>query len=159
MTDINFEAEARWLTGQRVSGCPCGGVCTECKKLKDIVAWGRSIAERSRCQDSNVEAIRQRLAQRSSKGMDVYGTTTERGDLGREEWLQHLQDELLDAAVYVEVLKRPFERKQDKPKLRVEHDGRQSYDSRELMLFIRQRGDFEKFKEFFAKRQVEPVDD
>ena len=33
----------------------------------------------------------------------------ERDDLSLQEWLQHLQDELLDAAVYVEKLKEEVE--------------------------------------------------
>jgi hypothetical protein len=38
-------------------------------------------------------------------GFRKYGTTTERTDLSLLDWLQHLQEELLDAAVYVERLK------------------------------------------------------
>lgn len=52
--------------------------------------------------DRNVEAIRDRLAERSARGIAKYGTTTERGDLSRVEWLRHLQEELLDGAVYIE---------------------------------------------------------
>lgn len=55
--------------------------------------------------DRNVEAVRQRLAKRAEAGLKKYGVTTEREDLTLIEWLQHLQDELMDAAVYVERLK------------------------------------------------------
>jgi len=55
--------------------------------------------------DKNVEAVRERLAQRAARGLVTYGVTTERRDLTHLEWLQHLQDELLDAAVYVQRLK------------------------------------------------------
>ena len=55
--------------------------------------------------DRNVELVRKRLADRAATGLRKYGVTTERGDLSIVEWLQHLQDELLDAAVYVERLK------------------------------------------------------
>ena len=55
--------------------------------------------------DRNVEAVRERLLQRSERGLSKYGVTTERSDLSVAEWLQHLQDELLDAAVYIETLK------------------------------------------------------
>lgn len=58
--------------------------------------------------DSNVEAIRQRLLERELRGLDKYGVTTQRTDLTLHAWLQHLQDELLDAAVYIEVLKGCF---------------------------------------------------
>lgn len=52
--------------------------------------------------DSNVEAIRTRLLERSEVGLAKYGVTTERGDLSLYQWLRHLQEELLDAAVYIE---------------------------------------------------------
>lgn len=52
--------------------------------------------------DADVRAVRERLAQRAAKGLVTYGVTTERSDLSRDEWLRHLQDELLDAAVYIE---------------------------------------------------------
>lgn len=52
--------------------------------------------------DSNVEAARQKLLDRSKVGLAKYGVTTERDDLDLVAWLRHLQEELLDAAVYVE---------------------------------------------------------
>ena len=55
--------------------------------------------------DKNVEAVRQLLWQRMSTGYTKYGVTTERTDIDLMGWLQHLQEELLDAAVYVERLK------------------------------------------------------
>lgn len=41
---------------------------------------------------------------RAEKGKDKYGVTMEREDLSTEEWLNHLQEELMDACVYVERL-------------------------------------------------------
>ena len=55
--------------------------------------------------DRNVEAVRELLRQRSEAGLVKYGVTTERTDIDLLRWLQHLQEELLDAAVYVERLK------------------------------------------------------
>jgi len=55
--------------------------------------------------DKNVEAIRQSLLERMQRGYAKYGVTTERTDIDLLGWLQHLQEELLDAAVYVERLK------------------------------------------------------
>lgn len=55
--------------------------------------------------DANVEAVRTMLIERSVLGLAKYGTTTERKDLSGRDWLQHLQEELLDAAVYVQALK------------------------------------------------------
>jgi hypothetical protein len=52
--------------------------------------------------DANVEAIRNKLLTRSQVGLEKYGVTTERTDLGLLQWLKHLQEELLDGAVYIE---------------------------------------------------------
>ena len=43
------------------------------------------------------------------QGMIKYGVNTERKDLSTLEWLQHLQEELMDAAVYIEKLKSEME--------------------------------------------------
>ena len=48
--------------------------------------------------DQNVERNRQLLLDRSLVGLKKYGVTTERNDLTINEWLQHLLEELLDAA-------------------------------------------------------------
>ena len=55
--------------------------------------------------DKNVTKVRKKLADRANVGLKKYGVTTERRDLSLLDWLNHLQDELLDAAVYVERLK------------------------------------------------------
>jgi hypothetical protein len=52
--------------------------------------------------DPNVEAVRRKLEERSAVGIAKYGTTTARDDLTLREWLVHLQEELMDAAVYIE---------------------------------------------------------
>lgn len=54
--------------------------------------------------DKNVEAVRTKLWKRSARGIEKYGTTTERHDFSTNDWLLHLQEELLDAAVYIEAL-------------------------------------------------------
>lgn len=48
--------------------------------------------------DPIVERVREKLLSRSQAGIAKYGTTLARTDLTRREWLQHLQDELLDGA-------------------------------------------------------------
>jgi hypothetical protein len=52
--------------------------------------------------DPNVEAVRRKLLERSAVGVRKYGTTTARDDLSLRDWLVHLQEELMDAAVYIE---------------------------------------------------------
>lgn len=56
--------------------------------------------------DENVYNVRNLLEERMFKGYNKYGTTTMRKDIDVVGWLQHLQEELLDAAVYVERLKK-----------------------------------------------------
>ena len=52
--------------------------------------------------DPHVETVRAKLAQRSAVGIAKYGTTTARKDIDLAGWMLHLQEELLDAAVYIE---------------------------------------------------------
>lgn len=55
--------------------------------------------------DAITDAVVVQLRTRAKKGKLKYGTTMERDDLSPLQWLQHLQEELMDAAVYVEKLK------------------------------------------------------
>ena len=54
--------------------------------------------------DRNVEAVRAKLLARSEVGLRKYGVTTERKDLTPLDWLRHLQEELMDACVYIEAV-------------------------------------------------------
>lgn len=58
--------------------------------------------------DPNVLAVAEQLHERSRVGYLKYKTNTTRQDLSTLDWLQHLQEELLDASVYIERLKREF---------------------------------------------------
>lgn len=55
--------------------------------------------------DQNVEKVRQLLLERSQRGVAKYGCTTCTNTLSVLEWLQHLQEELMDACVYIEAAK------------------------------------------------------
>jgi len=55
--------------------------------------------------DQNVENVVSQLRAREERGLSKYGVNTERTDLSTLEWLQHLQEELMDGAVYIEKLK------------------------------------------------------
>ena len=55
--------------------------------------------------DRNVENVITQLRSREEQGLLKYGVNTERTDLSTLEWLQHLQEELMDASVYIEKLK------------------------------------------------------
>lgn len=54
--------------------------------------------------DPNVEAVRLKLKQRAEVGLAKYGVDTTRDDIDLIGWLQHLQEELMDATVYVQRL-------------------------------------------------------
>ena len=70
--------------------------------------------------DKNVENVVTQLRTREETGMNTYEVHTERKDLSTLEWLQHLQEELMDAAVYVEKLK--YEMKNIAPNMHKEND-------------------------------------
>ena len=55
--------------------------------------------------DLNVEKVCVQLQDREQRGLLKYGVNTERDDLSTLEWLQHLQEELMDGCVYIEKLK------------------------------------------------------
>ena len=55
--------------------------------------------------DAITDAVVVQLRTRAKKGKLKYGTTMERDDLTLMEWLQHLQEELMDAVVYIEKIK------------------------------------------------------
>jgi hypothetical protein len=56
-------------------------------------------------EDPIVLSVMTKFYERSQVGIAKYNTTLERTDLSTLEWLQHLQDELMDATLYVERLK------------------------------------------------------
>ena len=56
-------------------------------------------------EDKIVLRVLSRFNERSQVGINKYNTTLERTDLSTLEWLTHLQDELMDATLYVERLK------------------------------------------------------
>ena len=55
--------------------------------------------------DNIVERVVSLFRSRSQRGIEKYGTTLESNELSNIEWLQHLQEELMDAALYIEKIK------------------------------------------------------
>lgn len=55
--------------------------------------------------DSHVLRIVERFRSRSINGYQTYGKTLDRTDLSKLDWLNHLQEELMDAVLYIEKLK------------------------------------------------------
>ena len=55
--------------------------------------------------DEIVERVVSLFKSRSQRGIEKYGVTLDKNELSNREWLQHLQEELMDAALYVEKIK------------------------------------------------------
>jgi len=55
--------------------------------------------------DNIVERVVSLFRSRSQRGIQKYGITLDKNELSNREWLQHLQEELMDAALYVEKIK------------------------------------------------------
>ena len=61
--------------------------------------------------DKYVQAVKEKFEERSQTGIRKYNTTLEREDLSFLDWLTHLQEELMDATLYVERLKTSYAEK------------------------------------------------
>ena len=61
--------------------------------------------------DTIVKSVLDKYKQRSEVGIKKYNKTMDRNDLNLLDWLTHLQEELMDATLYVEKLKQEFEKK------------------------------------------------
>ena len=64
-----------------------------------------SMFNKEQMKDTIVESVIEQFKQRSEAGINKYGVTLDREDLNALEWLQHLQEELMDATLYVQKLK------------------------------------------------------
>jgi len=60
-------------------------------------------------EDSIVKAVVEKYQERSEVGIKKYNKTLDRNDLNLQEWLTHLQEELMDATLYIEKLKKEHE--------------------------------------------------
>ena len=56
--------------------------------------------------DSIVESVITKFQQRSNVGIEKYGKTLDRTDLNYKDWLNHIQEELMDAVLYCERLRK-----------------------------------------------------
>jgi hypothetical protein len=56
-------------------------------------------------EDSIVNSVVEKFQERSRAGVEKYNKTLDRNDLCLVEWLNHLQEELMDATLYVQKLK------------------------------------------------------
>jgi len=57
-------------------------------------------------EDQIVKSVLAKYVERSNTGLKKYGTTLDREDLTLDQWLTHLQEELMDATLYLERIKK-----------------------------------------------------
>ena len=73
--------------------------------IKDIVVNSPQVVKNNVIkEDTIVSSIMFQLAQRSMVGQNKYGTTLDENE--SDDFLEHLKQELLDAVLYIEKLKR-----------------------------------------------------
>lgn len=66
------------------------------------------MAEDTSSLDSVVRAVIDKFVARATFGKAKYGTDLDRKDLGILDWIQHAQEEHMDAILYLEKLKREY---------------------------------------------------
>jgi hypothetical protein len=50
------------------------------------------------------ETVISKIRERRARGLSKYGFSMERKDLSHLDWLRHAQEEMMDAAIYLEKL-------------------------------------------------------
>ena len=78
-------------------------------------------------QDPILLKVLAKYYERSERGIKKYGRTLDRDDLSFLDWLNHLQEELMDATMYIEKLKKEAQKKSI-----IELMNMDSYDKHEL---------------------------
>lgn len=76
------------------------------KKEGEVIVYNESNSRTIRKTDSIVDGVIDKLVDRALVGKKKYGVTLDRNDLSLSEWLTHLQEELMDAANYIERIKK-----------------------------------------------------
>lgn len=79
-------------------------------------------------QDPILLRVLAKYYERSEKGVKKYGRTLDRDDLSFLDWLTHLQEELMDATLYIEKLKKEAQKNSI-----IELMNMDSYDKHELI--------------------------
>lgn len=74
-------------------------------KIYETMEWIETTTEQRPVKDFIVESVIDQFKDRSNVGIKKYGVTLDREDLTMLEWLNHLQQELMDATLYIEKLK------------------------------------------------------
>jgi hypothetical protein len=64
--------------------------------------------------DSCVKSVIQQFISRAEVGKKKYGTDLDRTDLSLLDWIQHAQEEHMDAILYLEKLKKQYQEEKNK---------------------------------------------
>lgn len=75
---------------------------------------------KQKVEDPIVLKVMAKYYERSQAGIEKYGTTLMRDDLKLTDWLTHLQEELLDATLYLERIKHDLEQLKKEVKVNYE---------------------------------------
>lgn len=94
----------RWIADGKLSQSRADSQIAVMNAIADIIEL--AIAEPDPAEEKQPLQcqVAQDVMMRAASGLAKYGTTMDRTDLTREQWLQHLYEELLDAAVYTKKL-------------------------------------------------------
>jgi hypothetical protein len=88
------------------SYCPwCNEELQSPSALKKIFADWQEVYAPKQESDPVVDKVVDAYKSRSKTGIEKYGTTLHKNNLTLLEWLNHLQEELMDATLYIEKLK------------------------------------------------------
>ena len=74
--------------------------------LKLAIVVFERMSKQKNMKDTIVDDVIGSFKERSEVGIKKYNKTMDRNDLSSLEWLQHLQEELMDATLYIEKLKK-----------------------------------------------------
>lgn len=78
---------------------------------KDINKFAKIISYKEEPKtDSIVESVINQFKERSKVGIEKYGTTLDRKDLTTLEWIEHAKQEAMDFILYLEKLKREYDK-------------------------------------------------
>lgn len=124
IAQIAYEAYCQAVGGQSFSGEPLPSwqeFSMDPRKQMQVRAWrlaADAVALQLALDGGNPcpvsAAVAEQLRSRAERGLAKYGKTVEDNQLSPAQWAQHMQEELLDAAVYLEKLKREMVKQEAK---------------------------------------------
>ena len=62
--------------------------------------------------DSIIQSVISQFLERGEFGLNKYGTTLDRTDLNVDDWIEHMKQELMDAILYLERIKKEIHKLQ-----------------------------------------------